>query len=423
MQVVERKTFFRNDSGGVLAFFALSLPLVLMMMAVVYDLGFARMTSNRLQISADAAALAGASVLPDHDDVKAEAVLYAHKNFNNAGLILTAADTTIGNWDGTTFTPGGMPENAVETVARRAQINGNPLQNLFRLINGVNEFDLSRRAVALGEPSIACSGGGFYSDEKVTSGSNNDYGGDFCLYGADGVKIGSDNSFGDGNQIVMDDLSDFEQGGNNSGVNNSLIEDTKTLVLPALVPGIINDMNNADFSGLPSFMTGSPVVSLPEITDSTPINANTIYIVTDVADFGSGANLTNIVVVAGKEIKTGGNSTLENVVFATPDKILLGSDNVIGGSDYCNSGEYNVYLLSESNIEFGSNTTLRGVQMGAQGEIKLGSDITAILGVHGEAEGSIEYGSSQNFAACPSGLTSSFGELVSNSGVTLSLVQ
>ena len=136
-----------------------------------------------------------------------------------------------------------------------------------------------------------------------------------------------------------------------------------------MAPEVIAHMESGTLSELPDFITSGPVF-LDEISDSTPLTPGTLYVVNAVADFGSDATVANNAVVAGREIKIGSNASVENVVFASPDKILPGSANDFGSLGVC-GGACNVYLFSESNIEFGSNNGLRGVQLGAGEELAL----------------------------------------------------
>ena len=106
------------------------------------------------------------------------------------------------------------------------------------------------------------------------------------------------------------------------------------------------------------------------------------------------------------------------------EKILKRAQNTVGGADFCASAKYSVYLFSEDNVEFGSNNILQGVQIGAGKELKLGSDITSWTGVYGEANGKIDYGSSENMGACENDLESDFGEIEITVGFDeLALVQ
>jgi putative Flp pilus-assembly TadE/G-like protein len=418
------KRFMQDSSGAVIVLVAVALPVFLLMLAFVIDIGLVRLTGHRLQIAASAAALAGASQLPDNNDVRTEALLYSGKNYPNINghPVLLGADVETGNWNGSVFVANATPKNAVRATARRTNANLNPLQSIFAIFAGISEFEISRSAVAESEPGTGCKSGGFFSAENVLSGSNNDYTQDFCLYGADGVKIGSDNTVSPGTIIAMNNLSDFEQGGENGAVEDSLLETEYDLELPGLVSGIVDDMQNGLLGEMPDFITNGPVY-LNEITDVTPLAANTLYIVEEVADLGSNRVISDIAIVAKKEVKVGSDVTLSNVVFATEDKILFGSNNEVGSLNYCADGSYNIYLYSGNNIEFGSNNYFRGAQMGAKGELKLGSDVAGLKGVHGEANGKIDYGSADSFGSCGDGLDSAFGDLQFPVGTQFALVR
>ncbi|MES0828281.1 pilus assembly protein TadG-related protein [Ruegeria sp. SCP11] len=414
----------RDVCGGVVIFVALALPFFLALTALVIDIGLARLVASRLQIAADASALAGTALLPDEGDAVTEAVLYAQKNHPDGGAyqILVASDVEIGNWNFGTFTPNGTPRNAVRTTTRKDGSNSSPLAAFFARVAGITEFNFSRSAVAHRGVGEGCPGGGLFTDANVESGSNNTYVNGFCLYGADGVKISSDNAFDEGSTIAMNDTVDFEQGGANSGVSDALTEADYTLALPLLVPAIINGMESS-IADLPPFITNGSV-ELSEITDTTPLTPNTLYVVDEVADLGSNRTISDIAIVAGKEVKVGSNVNLSNVVFASPDKVLLGSNNNVGAPGFCSSGFFNVYLFSLSDIEFGSNNNLRGIQIGGQGKLKLGSDVAGIEGVFAEVTDLIDYGSADTWTSCSGGLDSYFElPIIPNGLGPLALVQ
>jgi hypothetical protein len=146
------------------------------------------------------------------------------------------------------------------------------------------------------------------------------------------------------------------------------------------------------------------------------LTPNTLYIVNDVADLGSNRTVENIAIVAVKEVKTGSNVILRNVVLATNDKILFGSSNDFGSSNYCDSGNYSVYAFAGDNIEFGSESLIRGTQLVTRKMLKLGSTLRGLQGVYGEALEDIDYGSADVFGGCPGGLTSGVGDTAINAG-------
>lgn len=405
------RRFARDQGGAVLLVFAVSLPVFLMVLAFVIDGGLVRLNANRLQVSADAAALAGASQLPDDAMVKTAALEYSDKNYEPVGgsRVLRASDVLTGHWDGSAFEAGAEPKNAVQVVTKRGEANNNPLATLLGAVTRIDSFEIERSAVAVAGGGIAlCQNGGLFSNSKLESGSNNDYVANFCIYGADGVKISSDNSFGPGTIVAMNDLRDFEQGGSNADVDDALLELDEPLLLTGLIPTIISNMRAGDFSQLPPFITKGPV-RLEEIKKETPLKKGTLYIVDKGAEFEG--LVEEIAVVAREPIKASSDSTLRDVVFATPDEIDIGSNIEIGNSEFCNNAEYSVYLFSRKLIKFGSNNSFLGVQMASKGKIEFGSNTTGALNVYGEADGEINYGSNETMGSCATGLSSFFGQL------------
>lgn len=146
------KAFLRDQQGSVLTLLAASMVMVVGFTGLAVDAGYLYGLRSKLQATADAAVLAGASQLPDPAAVTIAAIYYAGKNMPAAdhGTVLTNADVVIGNWQaGTrTFTPAGNPLNAVRVNAHRSQNNGNPAQTFFARILGFNQVDIVTSAVA-----------------------------------------------------------------------------------------------------------------------------------------------------------------------------------------------------------------------------------------------------------------------------------
>jgi len=123
--------------------------------ALAIDMGFNYYTRNKLQVTADASALAGASqleFLPDETPMVAEALDYADKNmaFADYGNVLVAPDVVAGNWDPDTrtFTPALEPMNAVMTTTRQQEASGNAVPAFLGGIAGFSSYDIQASAVA-----------------------------------------------------------------------------------------------------------------------------------------------------------------------------------------------------------------------------------------------------------------------------------
>ena len=156
------RRFIRDERGAIAAWFVLSLVVFLGMTALAIDVSYGIYTRNELQVTASAAALAGASQLPDEAEVTNKALAYSQKNMTVAehGTVLAAGDVVTGEWDPDTrsFTAGITPPNAVQVTTGRAAANNNPLDLFFGGIIGNGQMDITTTAVAVyGGPAVlAC---------------------------------------------------------------------------------------------------------------------------------------------------------------------------------------------------------------------------------------------------------------------------
>ncbi len=143
----------RNQQGNVLVMLGASLGVIAGVSALAIDMGHSYVLRGQLQRTADAAALAGVSRLPDETAASTEALQYVDLNMPSAnhGTVLANSDVVAGNWDsGTrTFTPAGTPVNALRVITKRSQDNGNPAPTFFSRILGFGSLDIEVSAVAL----------------------------------------------------------------------------------------------------------------------------------------------------------------------------------------------------------------------------------------------------------------------------------
>jgi hypothetical protein len=129
----------KSESGQAFVLMALSLVVIMGMAALVVDVGSWYHTKRRLQATADAAALAGAQLLPtDSSGAQSMALSYADKNGGNvAGADITVSSTQQSN----------------DTIAVRARRTAS---GVFSGILGVGSADISARAKArVGPPAQA----------------------------------------------------------------------------------------------------------------------------------------------------------------------------------------------------------------------------------------------------------------------------
>lgn len=144
---------FRSDQrGSVLPMVALSLIVILGIAAIVIDLGQQHALHVQLQATADAAALAAASELPNRKKALIRAEEYVELNMPAArnGQVLREEDVVFGTWHQGTrqFIAGSKSPNAVQINVRRSSENGNAAPTFFMRIFGSDHVDLSAQALA-----------------------------------------------------------------------------------------------------------------------------------------------------------------------------------------------------------------------------------------------------------------------------------
>jgi len=127
----------KNESGQAFVLMALSLVVILGMAALVVDVGSWYHTKRRLQGTADAAALAGAQLLPN-DSVGAQgmALSYANKNGGDVAGADIAVTTTL------------EPDDTIAVRAKRTDAG------VFGGVLGIASADIDARAKARVGPPV-----------------------------------------------------------------------------------------------------------------------------------------------------------------------------------------------------------------------------------------------------------------------------
>jgi hypothetical protein len=133
-------SFVRKDERGqAIVLMVLSLVVIMGMAALVLDVGNWYHTKRRLQGTADAAALAGAQLLPDNSSgAQSQALTYANKNGGDvAGANITVSTTLV-------------PNDTISVRARKTD------PGIFSGILGIASADIDARAKArVGPPTQA----------------------------------------------------------------------------------------------------------------------------------------------------------------------------------------------------------------------------------------------------------------------------
>jgi Flp pilus assembly protein TadG len=149
----------RARLGAIVVLAAFLIVGMLGMIAFAVDVGVMLLLKTQLQVAADSAAMAAASVLGSQssDPITTAQQFASYHEAGGKTIGLTNADIEYGAWDSNakSFTPSGSISNAVRVTARcNAATGGNKL--FFGPIFGVDETTVVAQAVAMGNPRDIC---------------------------------------------------------------------------------------------------------------------------------------------------------------------------------------------------------------------------------------------------------------------------
>ncbi len=364
--------------GAVLIWVAISLTMFCGFAALAIDMGYLFVLKNQTQTTADAAALAAVSQLPDPAAVLSVAVEYAGKNMPPAdhGEVLTPSDVVVGGWDSLfrKFTPGTDPPNAVKVTTRRAESNFNPVPLFFAGVLGFNETDISAVAIAINsdiyqgncflEGAIAGEMMIVGEDAIITS---------YCIYGRLGVSLGQNTavSVDSGIGSLAIDAIEIGQFSHVFPSGEPLSEDNVLFALdlqPTLalnVMQIIDDLQSGAF--WPHQIT--QVVYMGVASEPPPIlESGTAYIFDESIEVLQIYEIENVILASRKNISFGQNAGIVNIGDPTlgaaatglyaGENIAIGQNSLIVGAD----------IIAGQNIAIGQTLEFRAT-------IQAGKDI------------------------------------------------
>jgi Flp pilus assembly protein TadG len=167
MNAARREAARGRRRGATAVMFALVLTFLLVLVALVVDVGHFWVVRAELQNAADASSLAGVRDLNGTSGRFALAVqsaqAYASENrANGTVVVVPGGDVTLGSWDfsARTFTPTLTPPNMVDAMrvtTRRTAATGDPVTTFFAPILGIGSQDVTATAIAVtGGPGNAC---------------------------------------------------------------------------------------------------------------------------------------------------------------------------------------------------------------------------------------------------------------------------
>jgi len=393
-----------------------------------------------LQATADASALAAVIELPDADAAVATAVRYSNDNMSaeQYGTVLRDDDVEVGKWDMSThiFSPDAAFPDAVRVASRRSIENDNPVPVNFLRIVGLYDWHVTTYAIA--QRFIPdCLTDGLVARGIVDMSSGNEFSGEMCIHGQQGVHLQNGNTLWPGVKVTMPDLANDlvtpgDKMDSNPGLEDAAGEQYLDPRMVNHIDEIIADLLTMEPHVTPSYIdTLEAVIVKDENYNFADVEAKHIYHIECAANKNVGIPnntvLDSVVIVADCQIGVGSGVQMSNVVLAStaeaPGGVSNGGDKknsghggagvenaninvssnvVLGNDDNCQPGG-GVQIFSNASVHFASTTTYNGVQIVVSGDIDLGARDEGINGINAQAGGDITLTSNNKFGLCTGG--------------------
>ena len=336
---------------------AVTVPILVGFAALTVDVGYLFNVRADLQKSADAAAHAGATLLPDEQAARDAAHQFAVTNFPGSGTVLADTDLQLGNWDSElgVFTANGQPRNAIRVTTRRSAANGNPVDLFFASMFGIHQTDVSASATAMVEfpNNPACFDRGIVAGKQVNLGQDVTLDG-YCAYGREGVQMGQDPHVINGAMIGVLDESTVQYGQDPVGLPENIVELEKEPVLATNVSQIINDLEAG--IDLP------PQINNVVVSNDLPstLQPGTAYVIN-----------------ANSTLNIEQDYHVQDVIIAVRGNISWRQDGAIRntGDPAVNAG---IGLLATQDIVIGQDAIVEGVNIISGKSVTIGQDIRSL---------------------------------------------
>ncbi len=433
-----------RDERGTVTPFALFMMLVLFLFSgLSVDSNNAWRVKYMLQVAADAAAHAAALELPDEDAALAAAMEVAALNLPSGenSTAIQQSDIRFGSWDedNQIFDTNAATADAVWVTAGLIDANSNALPTFFLRLAGFKSWNVQIDAVSFRKESLSgkkCQGDAIVTNGDFEMTSNNDVFNGYCIHGAEGIKFGNNNTYDDDVILSVEDFDDIDFPGSvgmSTTVGRGTSSSSASLTYGDIfeensisanyvddVDSLGDDFLNPFYSGQPSYInTAAAVIELDandvKYTDFIP---GRIYEIVcggssgSKAQFYSGAEVSQVVIVSECRLQLGSNSIFEDVVLVSRDtgsKSVKASEGVIlGADDSCGAGG-EVSIYSAGNVKSADNVFMFGLSISAVGDVELSAASDGVEGLNIQANGDVKMAADTRLGLCP-GAISNEGE-------------
>ncbi len=375
------KKFLSEQNGSLTIWNTVSMVSLLTIGGFAVDTSNAWRVKTMLQNTAEASALAAAIHIEDPDKAKSTAVSFARRNMppQQHGDVVRLSDVELGVYESETgtFIPTEVNPDSVRVTAGRDKSRSNEVSTYLLRIAGIRDWDVGRSAIAFPRWGAAtngkCPGPKVLASGVLNAGGNNTIVDYSCFHGELGVMSDGGDYFDETVTLSTRDLAELVLGQLRAGsapVSSFAAEQSKELtILPTLDDRFAeiraefwnSGINEYSGSLIPDFLKNAngevKVVRINEENWSIGGNdlaENTVYVVNGSAEFTEPTVAENVAIFAKGSITSKSTSSFQNVLFFAYGAVDFGGPTKWGNKEnYCDSGEFNSYLLSEEYVALG----------------------------------------------------------------------
>ncbi|MDT7934124.1 MAG: pilus assembly protein TadG-related protein [Sphingomonadaceae bacterium] len=359
-----------DESGSTAMWVAATIAVFVAAASLTLDGGLLYLTKNRLQVAADAAALAGASQLTVSDSaVQTAAIAVTNLNLPNQSA-LVAADVQTGTWANNAFTANTTPKNAVRVTVRRTVASNNPVTMVFGG-GGSARRNVIATAVAArqgGQPD-ACYTFGFVAAGQVLFNSGN-RATNMCFHGQNNVVLNSGLTFTNSKVTTNnpnfgpDNRTSAEKAQMTVGIRSLLPVDAQNLATR------ISALENGT-GPYPSYLDGTVIR-----VQNFPSNyvQGKFYIVQNTPNLSG--NYQNVGIYSKQGMNLNGNSSFQNVLLISEGNMNVNTPVSLGDPNYCSTGNGSVLIMTKQALNLNGGTAMYGLQVLSSGTVTLNSTIS-----------------------------------------------
>ena len=428
---------FAHDQRGAASVWAIFWTTMLLIMSgFVLDVANAYRIRALLQATADASALAAARELPNPGQARKAARDLAALNMpeEEHGDVMPNRMIALGAWDETSgrFIEGQQPYDAVQTTAARGAGAGRDLPTFLIGLVGTDAWKIAASSTARarsgggGASRNLCPSSMLITEANISMAGTTRVNDGVCLHADTQIHFGGNNETEEGARYSVSPSGTFGNKPGITGVEGQSIDPDSVTFKQNLSPVILpqrqaifdNLWNTLYHSGIGEYSgpllpdnLHDPVTGTARVVrvnqwwwtvQPGDLQPYTIYMVNHGVQLAGNVDAQNVAIIANGQLQVGGGSNMhfDSIYFFGRDSLQLASGRYGYTSDWCQSGEFDVYMKTLGSLQIYGDYQLYSTLIMAP-TIGGAGGWSAAGGVYIETKNSVTLGGSYNIDSCP----------------------